>query len=206
MNYYTKYLKNISKGLDLTEFTVGNVPVMADDFFTEITALAKKVRNTNGRMFFIGNGASASFSNHMTLDWTKNGKIPSFSLSDSSMLTALANDFDYATAMREFIKLYEISQKDLVITTSSSGNSENIVNVLRYCNKMNINTLAFSGLKENNASTELGHYSLFVPLKTYGMVECIHQVFHHLWLDRYMGIEEWNKRQEQNMNNENFRL
>jgi len=206
MNYHQNYLKSINTGLNLTEFTVSSAPVKGDDFFIEITALAKKVKNNRGRMFFIGNGASASFSNHMALDWTKNGKIPSFSLSDSSMLTALANDFDYATAMREFIKLYEINHKDLVITTSSSGNSENIVNVLRYCNQMNIDTLTFSGLKKDNASIELGHYSLFVPLKTYGMVECIHQVFHHLWLDRYMGIEEWNKKEEQNMNNENFRL
>lgn len=206
MNYNTKYLENINMGLNLTEFTLRNAPVKGDDFFIEITALAKKVKSNSGRMFFIGNGASASFSNHMALDWTKNGKIPSFSLSDSSMLTALANDFNYATAMREFIKLYEINDKDLVITTSSSGNSENIVNVLRYCNKMNIDTLTFSGLKKDNASIELGCYSLFVPLKTYGMVECIHQVFHHLLLDRYMGIEEWNKKEEQNMNNENFRL
>ena len=55
MNYNTKYLENINMGLNLTEFTLRNAPVKGDDFFIEITALAKKVKSNSGRMFFIGN-------------------------------------------------------------------------------------------------------------------------------------------------------
>ena len=160
----------------------------------------------NRKIYFFGNGASASFSNHMALDWSKNGGILSFSLSDSSMLTALANDYSFEDSFLEFLKINNPTNNDLVITTSSSGNSPNIVSVLNYCSINNITTLGLSGLKEDNKSVQLSTYSLFVPMKTYGMVECIHQVFHHLLLDKYMAINEWEKLESQNMNSNNFKL
>ena len=43
-------------------------------------------------------------------------------------------------------------------------------------------------------------------MKTYGMVECMHQVYLHLILDNFMGIEEWNKSESQNMDSSNFKL
>ena len=49
-------------------------------------------------------------------------------------------------------------------------------------------------------------FSIFVPMKTYGIVECVHQVFHHIWLDFFMGIEEWNKIESQNMDSSNFKI
>ena len=38
------------------------------------------------------------------------------------------------------------------------------------------------------------------------MVECIHQIFHHLILDKFMNIEEWKKTESQNMDANNFKL
>ena len=61
-------------------------------------------------------------------------------------------------------------------------------------------------LKNNNKSISLSNYSLYVPMKTYGIVECIHQVFLHLFLDDYMNIYEWDRDNIQNMNSQNFQL
>ena len=58
------------------------------------------------------------------------------------MLTALANDYSYEDSFLEFLKINNPTNNDLVITTSSSGNSPNIVSVLNYCCKMNIKHLA----------------------------------------------------------------
>jgi len=205
-NYENNYLKSIDKGLKNSIFMIDSKITNSNLFFDTLVRFLKKTQKNNGNIYFFGNGASASFSNHMALDWSKNGGILSFSLSDSSMLTALANDYSYKAAFLEFLKINKPTQNDLVITTSSSGNSPNIVSVLEYCNKMNIKTLGLSGLKQNNKSAQLSTYSLFVPMKTYGMVECIHQVFHHLLLDKYMGINEWEKLETQNMNSNNFKL
>ena len=40
----------------------------------------------------------------MALDFSKNGQILAKSLSDSSLLTALSNDYSYETAMLEYLK------------------------------------------------------------------------------------------------------
>jgi D-sedoheptulose 7-phosphate isomerase len=157
-------------------------------------------------MYFFGNGASAAFANHMALDFSKNGKILSRSLSDSAMLTALANDYSYENAMLEYLKIEGVTKEDLIITISSSGNSPNILNVLNFCKDNNIQTLALSGLKKDNKSILLADHSIYVPMKTYGMVECIHQIFLHLILDESMEIFEWDRAEYQNMNATNFKL
>ncbi|MDA9551024.1 SIS domain-containing protein, partial [Flavobacteriaceae bacterium] len=205
-SYEKKYIECINKGLSDSICKIDTKEVSMDNFFTSITNFLKNTVKNKGKIYFFGNGASASFSNHMALDWSKNGGILSFSLSDSSMLTALANDYSYEEAFLEFLKINNPTEYDLVITTSSSGNSPNIVSVLNYCSINNITTLGLSGLKEDNKSVQLSTYSLFVPMKTYGMVECIHQVFHHLLLDKYMAINEWEKLESQNMNSNNFKL
>ena len=103
-------------------------------------------------------------------------------------------------------KNIEVNENDLVVTISSSGNSKNITNVLEYCNLAKIKTIGFSGLNNDNKTRLLADFSLYVPKKTYGIVECIHQVFLHLWLDKSMGIYEWEREDVQNMNSKNFRL
>lgn len=205
-SYENKYIESINAGLIGSKFKINKKDVSLDFFFSDLINFLKNIVKGNGNIYFFGNGASASFSNHMALDWSKNGGILSFSLSDSSMLTALANDYSYKDSFVEFLKINNPTINDLIITTSSSGNSPNIVSVLNYCSKNKITTLGLSGLKNHNKSEELSTYSLFVPMKTYGMVECIHQIFHHLLLDKYMSINEWEKLEPQNMNSKNFKL
>ena len=59
-------------------------------------------------------------------------------------------------------------------------------------------------LNINNKSVLISDFSIFIDMKTYGMVECIHQVFHHIWLDKFMNIYEWDRLDSQNMNIKNF--
>lgn len=206
-NSFSKhYFGAINEGLIKAVYKIKGQSVESESFFEYINNLLLKVKEQNSKIFFFGNGASAAFANHMALDFSKNAKILSRSLSDSAILTALSNDFSYDSALVEFIKIERIKKNDFVITISSSGNSKNIVNVLEYCKTNNIQTLALSGLKNDNKSFEISDYSIHVPMKTYGIVECAHQVFLHLILDNYMKIYEWDRESFQNMNHENFIL
>jgi D-sedoheptulose 7-phosphate isomerase len=204
--YYKNYFNQISKGLTEASFFHKNKTIIDSVFFGEINEILNDCRKNNNKIYFFGNGASSAFANHMALDFSKNGKILSRSLSDSAMLTALSNDYTYEEAMIEFLKIEGVAQNDLVITISSSGNSPNIVNVLKFCKEKNIKSLALSGLKNDNKSILISDYSIYVPMKTYGMVECIHQIFLHLVLDQLMGIFEWNRDDFQNMNASKFKL
>ena len=204
--YYANYFNSINKGLIESKFSISNDETSPDLFFDTIKSIIVNIRLNKNKIYFFGNGASSAFANHMALDFSKNGKILSRSLSDSAMLTALSNDYSYENAMLEFLKLEGVTEDDLVITISSSGNSPNVVSVLNHCKNNNLKSLALSGLKKDNKSVSLADYSMYVPMKTYGMVECIHQIFLHLILDNSMEICEWDRSEFQNMNVSNFKL
>ena len=204
--YYLNYFKSINEGLINTSFYLKNKKTEPDIFFKKIKIILDKLRSSYNNIYFFGNGASAAFANHMALDFSKNGKILSRSLSDSAMLTALSNDYSYENSMLEFLKMEGVTINDLVITISSSGNSPNIINVLNYCKKNKIKSLALSGLKKDNQSISISDYSIYVPMKTYGMVECIHQIFLHLILDESMEIFEWDREDYQNMSANKYNL
>ena len=91
----------------------------------------------------------------------------------------------------------------LAVVTSTNAEDDALEN---YCKENNIKSLALSGLKKDNKSISLADYSIYVPMKTYGMVECIHQIFLHLILDESMEIFEWDRNEFQNMNSSNFKL
>jgi D-sedoheptulose 7-phosphate isomerase len=205
-DYFSHYFKSINEGLFKTLYHLDNNQILPINFFPSINKVLQGLKDQGGKLFFFGNGASSAFANHMALDFSKNGKILSKSLSDSAMLTALSNDYSYEDAMLEYMKIEGITNNDFVVTISSSGNSPNIVNVLNYCKKNNIRTLSLSGLKQDNKSILLAKYSIYVPMKTYGIVECIHQIFLHLILDQLMEISEWDRDEYQNMNISNFKL
>jgi len=204
--YYSRYFESINEGLVNAIYHLNKTKIGPEIFFDSVKKNLGSLMANRKRIFFFGNGASAAFANHMALDFSKNGGILSRSLSDSAMLTALSNDYSYEKAMLEYLKIEGVSEGDLVITISSSGNSLNILNVLRHCKENNIKTLALSGLKTDNNSISLADYSIYVPMKTYGMVECIHQIFLHLILDEFMEIYEWDRSDVQNMNASNFKL
>jgi D-sedoheptulose 7-phosphate isomerase len=205
-HYYLNYIKSIEQGLKNSIYHLNQETSTPEDFFKKIKKTLDNIRIKRNKIYFFGNGASAAFANHMALDFSKNGKILSRSLSDSAMLTALANDYSYDQAMLEYLKIEGVNKDDLVITISSSGNSPNVVSVLNHCKENNIKSLALSGLKQDNKSILLADYSIYVPMKTYGMVECIHQIFLHLILDQSMDIFEWDRSEFQNMDSKNFTL
>ena len=205
-NYYSNYFKSIYKGLNDSIYYLDQQKIEPQLFFERIKGVLIKLRESRNKIYFFGNGASAAFANHMALDFSKNGKILARSLSDSALITALSNDYSYDNAMLEYLKIEGVTKDDLVITISSSGNSPNVINVLDYCKENNVKSLALSGLKNNNKSISLADFSIYVPMKTYGMVECAHQIFLHLILDEYMEIFEWDRDDFQNMNSKNFKL
>lgn len=205
-NYSQKYFKSINKSLINSSYHIENIQQKDEVFFEKINSLLLLIQKSNKRLFFIGNGASSAFSNHMALDFSKNGKILALSLSDSALLTALANDYSYDEAGVEFLKINRVEKDDLVITISSSGNSNNIVNVLNFCNDNSVNTLAFSGLKNDNISIKKAKYSVYIPAFTYGIVECCHQIIIHLILDKFMNVREWERDTFQNMSIKNFNI
>ena len=147
---------------------------------------------------FVGNGASMTIAAHMALDWSKNGGILSESLGAPATLTAVANDIAYENVFAEQLK-WRAKTAGVLVAISSSGNSPNILAAARQAQALGMGVLTFSGLKPDNALRRMGDVNLYVPAKTYGIVECAHQLLLHMWLDAYMGLSEWTRADCQDM-------
>ena len=143
-----------------------------------IIKLRDAIRNTSfseGRLIFVGNGASASLASHAATDFTKQAKIPSIAFNDHNLITALSNDYGYENWVTEAIKAY-LNKNDMVILISSSGNSKNIVNAAKHCKKNSINLITFSGFKKNNPLSKLGNVNFYINSRIYNFVEMAHHI------------------------------
>ena len=136
-SFEDNYFKSFSNLVSKTTYKINNKESDKETFFDSLIIETNLVKKSEGRLFFAGNGASAAFSNHMALDWSKNGKIKSISLSDSALISALSNDIGYKFIFSKFLEIYNFNENDLVIVISSSGNSENIINLIEYCKNHN---------------------------------------------------------------------
>jgi len=134
---------------------------------------------SHDRVIIIGNGGSNSIASHISQDYTKALGKNAICFSDPSRLTCYINDYGMKNAYRVFIE--EFSTKDtLVIAISSSGNSDNIINAVKYCNKNNIKTVTLSGFEKDNKLNMLdSEINYWVDSRDYGVIECAHLVFLH---------------------------
>jgi D-sedoheptulose 7-phosphate isomerase len=164
-------LNDFIQALNNTQFSLPlHKSIQMKHWYTAVKNLLKK---TN-RIYIIGNGASCSMASHYATDFTKNCWIPAESLNDGALLTCFINDFSFETSYTEILKHKQITNDDLLIAISSSGNSANIVNAIEMCS----NVLTFSGFNEDNKIRNHG-YGCYVPSHDYGIVESCHNFWLH---------------------------
>lgn len=138
------------------------------------------------RIFFIGNGGSNSICSHMMEDYGKIGRFRTHAFSDAALITCYANDYGYENAMMEWLKLH-MDAGDLLVAVSSSGESKNIVNAIRFAKENGGKIITLTGFSEGNTASKMGDVNICLPVKNYGIVECFHQTILHIILDSLNG-------------------
>lgn len=103
------------------------------------------------KLLICGNGGSAADAQHIAAEFI--GKfyridrpgLPAISLNtNTSIMTALANDFDYNMIFSRQIEA--LGQKgDVLLGISTSGNSKNIIEAVKYAAQKNIITISLTG-------------------------------------------------------------
>ena len=146
----------------------------------------KDTINSKGKLYFVGNGASASLCSHAATDFTKQAKIESHAFNDHNLITALANDYGYENWVAKAIEYY-VKPCDRVIFISVSGNSLNLVNGLKYAKKENIPNASLTGSDPNNYLRLNSDCSIWVNSRAYNIVESIHTTFLTLVIDLFIG-------------------
>lgn len=184
------YVQKISTLLNLVEVNVpggGEVDkiLTIEKGFAQWTQKTREVREANGTVFFIGNGASASMASHFSADLAKNAQINTKVFTDLSLLTAIGNDlgFEYVFSV-PFSQ--EVSFRDMLVVISCSGESPNIVNTIHVAQGMKekeIFCVSLTGKNFNNSARQLGNLNFYVPTDEYGECESCHAVILHHWMD-----------------------
>ena len=143
----------------------------AIEMINEIAFSSKKV-------MLGGNGGSSAIVSHVQNDLSEPAGVRSMIFTEEAVLTARANDYGYGSVFERPIELWA-EPEDLVVTVSSSGQSENIIRALRIARKKKCKLITFSGFKPDNPSRYLGDINFYVDSNVYGYVEIAHMSLVH---------------------------
>tara|TARA_Y100000991_G_scaffold209685_1_gene190121 strand:- start:72 stop:695 length:624 start_codon:yes stop_codon:yes gene_type:complete len=169
---YLNSLANVSKKIDF-------------NMINKLSDLLLDYYLSESNIFVCGNGGSAAISNHFLCDHLKSTStntnlLPKiFSLSSSmELITAIANDIQYDEIFA--FQLSRLGKKgDCLITISSSGNSKNIINAIKWAKKNKLKTISLNGFNGGKAK-KLSDLSINVPSNNYGIIEDLHQSIMHI--------------------------
>jgi D-sedoheptulose 7-phosphate isomerase len=125
--------------------------------------------NNKKKLLFCGNGGSAADSQHLATEFVirmnpniKRPGIPAIALTtDSSMLTAGANDLGYDKVFSRAVEALGNSG-DVLIGISTSGRSENVNLALKVARAKGMATIALLG-KDGGTSKDLVDLAIIVP-------------------------------------------
>jgi D-sedoheptulose 7-phosphate isomerase len=137
------------------------------------------------KVILIGNGGSASIASHISIDLLKNAKIRSLTFNDASLLTCISNDLGYEYVFEKPIDLLA-RRRDILISLSSSGKSEDILNATLKAREKGCFIITFSGFVDTNPLRSTGDINFYVPCSFYGHVEIVHLAILHCIVDGIM--------------------
>jgi len=150
----------------------------------EVVQAIQKSVDAGGKVIWLGNGGSAADAQHMAAElmvrYVKDRQpIASIALTtDSSILTAHVNDYDFDTVFSRQIQ--GISRPgDVVIAMSTSGNSANVINAVEMANQCNCISVALTGKAPSRISEE-AHFCLRVDALATARIQEAHNFFNHL--------------------------
>jgi D-sedoheptulose 7-phosphate isomerase len=134
--------------------------ILEKNINNSIKLIYTTLKNRNN-LFLCGNGGSAAQAQHLAAEYLVRlrpeiNRKPYAAISlaqDTSTLTACGNDFGFKYIFSRNLEALG-KKKDLLLVFSTSGKSENIIEVLKTSKKLGINSISFLG--NNNGGLAKG--------------------------------------------------
>jgi len=140
---------------------------------------------SNRQIVIMGNGGSATTASHFARDLRMGtvvkGKprMRTLSITDNvAMITALANDIGYDSVFKEQL-VSQLSEGDVVIGISASGNSPNVLNAMEYARANGAITIGLTGF-DGGKLKGMVDKAIIVSSWDYGQVEDVHLSLDHI--------------------------
>ena len=138
-------------------------------------------------IFWCGNGGSAADSQHFAAELVGRFKLKRKALksialtTDTSAITAISNDYNFSKIFSRQLEGLG-STNDLIVAISTSGNSKNIIEVLKQSKKQKIKSICLLGNK-GGSSKKYSDVSLIVPSKNTARIQECHILIGHIFCE-----------------------
>ncbi len=179
--------KSLTKEISDLSIILKDIVNLENDIKLIIKNLTQCIKSGN-KILICGNGGSAAEANHLAAEFVVRLKpennraaIPLISLSqNSSVLTACGNDYGFEKIFSRTLEALG-DENDILICLSTSGNSKNILNVLKFAKQNKIKSISFLG-NEGGKAKSLSDSSLIVPSKNTARIQESHLFLGHFIL------------------------
>jgi len=151
--------------------------------------LIVSARSDGNKVMLIGNGGSAAIASHAHNDLCKRAGVRALVFNEPPLLTALANDYGYASVFERPIEMWA-EQADVLLAISSSGRSESILRAAHAALKRKCRVITLSGFASDNPLRRMGHINFYIASSEYGEVEAAHSVVMHFLTDLAKALGE----------------
>ena len=144
----------------------------------------------NGKKSLIaGNGGSNCDAMHFAEEFTGRFRkdrraLPSISISDSSHITCVGNDFGFDFVFAKGVEAFG-QEGDFFFGISTSGNSKNIIEAVKMAKEKKLKTVALLG-KDGGKLKGVCDYEFIIPGETSDRMQEVHMMILHIIIE---GVE-----------------
>lgn len=146
--------------------------------------------HSGNKVLICGNGGSNCDALHFAEEFTGRFRsnrraLPAISLSDSSHITCVGNDYGFDYIFSRGVEAYG-KEGDMFIGISTSGNSENVIKAVEAAKSLGLKTCVLLG-KDGGKLKGLCDYEFIIPGKTSDRIQEIHMMILHIIIE---GVEK----------------
>jgi D-sedoheptulose 7-phosphate isomerase len=137
------------------------------------------------KLMVCGNGGSAADAQHLVAEFVSRLTLDRPALraialtTDSSILTAIGNDYGYENVFERQIEALGI-EGDVLLAISTSGNSKNCIKALTLARSMGIHTVSYLG-NGGGAMKQLSDISVIIPSSVTMNIQESHLALEHIF-------------------------
>ena len=156
---------------------------------TKISEELAKAYNEGKKSLIAGNGGSNCDAMHFAEEFTGRFRsdrraLPSISISDSSHITCVGNDYGFNFIFSKGIEAFG-QEGDFFFGISTSGNSQNIIEAVKVSKEKGLKTVGLLG-KDGGKLKGVCDYEFIIPGETSDRIQEVHMMILHIIIE---GVE-----------------
>jgi D-sedoheptulose 7-phosphate isomerase len=179
-----KIKKDILDSIAVKQSLIATLPPV----IREAAEMMHRCVKEGNKILFFGNGGSASDSQHLAAEFVgryereRRGLAAIALTTDTSILTAVGNDYGFETVFRRQIEALG-KKGDVAVGISTSGNSPNVLLGIQKAKEMGLHTIVFSG-RDGGKMKGMADVSIVIPAQKTSRIQECHLMIGHILCER----------------------